>query len=467
MDPISAIGLTASVIGIAGLAETIVSKAIKYLNAVKDCEEEVRSLIIELNVLAGILDLLVPDSDKQDDDGKKRISSPSAISYAKHEVFLEPATKIPAHLLACQNTLNEIKRILDGFEHKAASVVVQSQSKRAKIKGLSRLSKSDLKWPLSKAETMLLIETLSRHKTSCILALCGDQTNMIHRVLNDVGNTNQKIDALQEGQAVLLQAQASEELKEVTGWLSPVNPADKHAVFISEYQPGTGLWIFERDEYKAWHSSINSALYVYGIPGAGKTTLASLIVETMSTNEPRGMAYFYGRHDDKLSQQGSYVLGSLVAQLAIQDQEAVDVALKLYEKHHPQTKLATRPTEEELGGLLQQISTIFGKITLVIDGLDECGTESNRAKLIEVLSDLHDASAGHIRVLVFGRPEHDIVQGLNLYTSISIKAASTDLQLYVAARLRPLKTRSDSLKEEIMDVLINHAEGMWVVQIGR
>jgi hypothetical protein len=215
--------------------------------------------------------------------------------------------------------LNEIKRILDGFEHRAASVPVESQSKRAKIKGLARLSKSDLKWPLSKGETMLLIETLSRHKTSCILALCGDQTSMIRRALNDVGDTNQKIDALQEGQAVLLEAQASEELKEVTGWLSPVNPAEKHAVFISEYQPGTGLWLFERDEYKAWHTAMNSALYVYGIPGAGKTTLASLVVETMSANEPRGMAYFYGRHDDKLSQEGSYVLGSLVAQLAIQE----------------------------------------------------------------------------------------------------------------------------------------------------
>jgi hypothetical protein len=83
MDPVSAIGLTASVIGIAGLAETIVSKALKYLKAVKDCEEEVRSLVIELNILAGILELLSPDDENRDDDGKQPSASPRTISYAK------------------------------------------------------------------------------------------------------------------------------------------------------------------------------------------------------------------------------------------------------------------------------------------------------------------------------------------------------------------------------------------------
>jgi hypothetical protein len=154
------------------------------------------------------------------------------------------------------------------------------------------------------------------------------------------------------------------------------------------------------------------------------------------------------------------VLGSLLAQLAIQNQEAMDVVLQLYERHHPEKKLPTSPDEEELGQTLQLISQIFGQITLIIDGLDECGTESNRSKLIQVLTNFHDTSSGHIRVLVFARPEVDINCGLKTYTSISIKAASTDLQLYVAARLRPLKTRSNTLKEEIMDVLINHAEGM-------
>ena len=87
-----------------------------------------------------------------------------------------------------------------------------------------------------------------------------------------------------------------------------MDPADKHATFRSEYQPGTGLWVFEMDEYKEWRSLNHSALFIYGIPGAGKVTIASLVIETMRTNQPGGIAYFYCRHDDELSHRGPYVL---------------------------------------------------------------------------------------------------------------------------------------------------------------
>jgi hypothetical protein len=86
------------------------------------------------------------------------------------------------------------------------------------------------------------------------------------------------------------------------------------------------------------------------------------------------------------------------------DQEAVEVARKLDERHRPETKAGTRPAEE-LGELRQQISTTFDEIILAIDRLDECDIGSNRARLIEVLSNLHQAT-------------------------------SMDLQLYVVARLR-------------------------------
>ena len=69
MDPFSVICLTTSLIGIAELAETVVRKAVNYLKAVKNCEE-VRTLVTEINVLAGILDLLAPDDNNEaDDDG--------------------------------------------------------------------------------------------------------------------------------------------------------------------------------------------------------------------------------------------------------------------------------------------------------------------------------------------------------------------------------------------------------------
>lgn len=51
-DPLSFI---ASVIAVASLSEKVVIKGYHYLRAVKNCPDEVRSLVAELNVLCGIL----------------------------------------------------------------------------------------------------------------------------------------------------------------------------------------------------------------------------------------------------------------------------------------------------------------------------------------------------------------------------------------------------------------------------
>ena len=55
MDPLS---LAASIAGIVGLAESVVRKGYQYLKAVKDCDEDVRKLIVETNVFCGAIDRL-------------------------------------------------------------------------------------------------------------------------------------------------------------------------------------------------------------------------------------------------------------------------------------------------------------------------------------------------------------------------------------------------------------------------
>jgi hypothetical protein len=470
MDPISVVGAAASIIGIAQLAESIVSKGYKYLKAVKNCEEEVHKLMVEINVLSGLLKYVAPDDeDEEEEDSVSKFyhqwtDHPSSL----FNFVLDLESPTPNYIYECQKTLNEVKLILEGFERKAnpapstpSSTVKSVVKRKGKVpSNFSRLSMNDLKWPLSKSSTLALIESLQRHKTSCILGLCSEQTSNMHSILSNVNGTSEKLDEIQKGQGELLKAQITEEHGKIISWLSPVNPVEKHAIFLAEYQEGTGLWIFDRNEYKAWEESQNGALYVYGIPGAGKTTLATLVVETMTTQKPKGLAYFYGRHDDPASQHGPNILGSLLAQLAIQEQDAIEAVLEFYKKHNPKNKLATKPTEKELWEAIQSLTSIFEDITLIIDGLDECGTRKNRAPLLEVLSAIPDTESSQIRILVFGRAESDIVQALQPYTSISIEAASTDLQLYVAARLRNFKTKSETLKEEIMDTLSNHARGM-------
>ncbi|OKL61656.1 hypothetical protein UA08_03126 [Talaromyces atroroseus] len=68
---------------------------------------------------------------------------------------------------------------------------------------------------------------------------------------------------------------------------------------------GTGLWLIESDEFQAWLQQRGKALFYYGIPGAGKTILTSVVVEEIGTryytDNTVGIAYVYC----EFNQQGS------------------------------------------------------------------------------------------------------------------------------------------------------------------
>jgi len=88
---------------------------------------------------------------------------------------------------------------------------------------------------------------------------------------------------------------------------------------------------------------------------------------------------------------------------------------------------------------------------------------------VELLASL-SADGFNIKTLFTSRLETDIELHLGSYEKISIAATNSDLKLYVASeiesrsRKKLLRTRDPDLKREIMDRLVEGAEGMfrWV-----
>ena len=58
-------------------------------------------------------------------------------------------------------------------------------------------------------------------------------------------------------------------------WLSPPNPSINYNRALQERQKGTGLWFLQSHVYTQWKAQRNSALWLYGKPGSGKTILSS------------------------------------------------------------------------------------------------------------------------------------------------------------------------------------------------
>jgi hypothetical protein len=61
---------------------------------------------------------------------------------------------------------------------------------------------------------------------------------------------------------------------EVLHWLSPpANESDKHALLIEKHHAGTGAWLYETDEFKAWESRSDDGSAAASPPGEQIQTL--------------------------------------------------------------------------------------------------------------------------------------------------------------------------------------------------
>ncbi|KAL9595941.1 MAG: hypothetical protein Q9219_006132 [cf. Caloplaca sp. 3 TL-2023] len=480
-DPLS---FVASITAVLTLAESVVTKGHRYIKAVKDCPDEVRGLIAEASVLCAVLDRITnllkgrkPTLDKPDTTGSKVTSSctdtidddPNVDESSESDdqgQTSQATLEIPEFIYECQRTLEEIQNILRGFARSSTSETDHKMS-RYKLSTLQQLKSKDLSWPLSKSKTLGLMQKLERHKNTCTLALTGCGLSDIHKIIMESARSNACLAKIRAQQEKIIEFQLNEKEEKILEWLSPVNPTIKHRTFRRERHPGTGTWLFDLPEMTHWLENPTGALWIYGIPGAGKTTLSTLVVDEILTRKRSntiGTAYFYVRHDDKRSHNPVNFLGSIIAQLARQKPEALKILVEMYSSSLIQG--TSTPEEQVLEETLGAILSKFAETYIMIDGLDESGSlyDQNRCRLVNVVGKLHDYHEGSVRVLVLSRDEQDIREHLTQgqFQTVSIAARSADLRLFVNAWLGRLEIRSKRLRSDVVDTLVEKADGMFM-----
>ncbi|KAL9619767.1 MAG: hypothetical protein Q9160_005603 [Pyrenula sp. 1 TL-2023] len=371
VDPFS---FASGVAGLVGLVDLVATKGYKYIQAVKNCDEEVKRLIVELDLFSGVIRRLA----KLAEDEEKRNGSNA-------EAALETS-----YVYECQAILRQIHKILAAFERRPPPKptrgrhLLRKRSDKSDENDKTRRDPADcaehesaqskfedLKWPPSRGKTVELREQLERQKTACI------STQTINEILKGQELTNDHLAEIKTEQRKLVEMKMAEELgesaKQILDWFSSVDPSKYHQAARNVHQRGTGKWFLDLEEFKHWCSTPNAALWIYGIPGAGKTILSSLIIEEVFNLKGTGTAYYYCTYRDDLSQKPIYIRGSLIRQLASQRPEAFDACKEFYWEHHPDGRPSSIPAEADLTNLLQSISTYFIEVSIILDGLDECG----------------------------------------------------------------------------------------------
>ncbi|KAH6838311.1 vegetative incompatibility protein HET-E-1 [Alternaria alternata] len=125
-----------------------------------------------------------------------------------------------------------------------------------------------------------------------------------------------------------------ERLGKIFSWLSAPDPSTNYHKAHKQRQAKTGLWLLESAKFSEWKERAASRLWLYGIPGCGKTILSSTVVENLlqycHDDTSMVMAYFYFDFNDTQKQDPELMLRSLLCQL-VQRRKERDIERSLEE----------------------------------------------------------------------------------------------------------------------------------------
>ena len=253
------------------------------------------------------------------------------------------------------------------------------------------------------------------------------------------------------------------EHRAIVDWLTPIDYAPQQNDFMSRRQEGTGKWLLDSDEFQEWVDQKQHTLFCPGIPGAGKTMITSIVVDSLCSQFENdgsiGIAYLYCNFRQQQDQRPVDLLASLLGQL-VQRQPSVPTSMKsLYE--HCQVK-RMRPSFDEISEVFQSILTSYSRTFIVIDALDECGTFDGGCR--KLLCEIFNLQA-KTRTSLFATSRFipGITEQFRGSLSLEIRANDGDVRRYLdghMSQLRPFVSRKPDLQEEIKTEIIKAVDGM-------
>ena len=257
-------------------------------------------------------------------------------------------------------------------------------------------------------------------------------------------------------------ARNQEARRELCQWLSPLDfPAQQREIY-SRRQQGAGQWLLESERFKRWLRNDGGVLLCPGDPGAGKTVLASIVIDHLWNNvrkEGIGVAYIYCDYLKYREQTTLHLVGSLLKQLA-QQQNPVSESLEGYYNRHRTSN--TDPDPKGAFEVLKAECDNWSRIFIIVDALDECSEkDATRQRLVEGLLSLQGSK--RINILVTSRPIPSILCDFEVWERLGIRASSADIQDYLLGQMDRFSKRvvvGKDLQAQIISTIVDAADGM-------
>ena len=425
--------VAAGIAGLITLADVVINRTYKTIKLCRNAGKDSQRLLKETQSLLGILSGLRSLADEASKGGLD--------------------THVPAEeVLNCQRTLTKVRDKLAKADPDESGISTARKWQRI------------VKWPISSEETANILSELDRYKITFDLSISLDTLENILAASDEQAKVARGVEDVRKALQNITRIQLNEERQRTLEFFGTFDAEVNHGTNTQLRQLGTGLWLTQGPELQRWLNTRNSKIWMYGIPGAGKTVLAAAAIEeTIRRASPEyGVVYYYCDYKNPVSQQLERILSCLAGQLARQSEDCFSILFKLHRPDPEQPPRHSALSLDELTGLLRQLLPNFDEVAIIVDGVDEC---ANPGSVALALSEIVSQSAA-VRMLISSSEEQVIRQQLGDFEHLSIAARSEDLKLYVSSEIQQrsrkgaLRTKSAALKDEILEALVNGAHGM-------
>ncbi|KAL8725458.1 MAG: hypothetical protein Q9166_007352 [cf. Caloplaca sp. 2 TL-2023] len=254
-------------------------------------------------------------------------------------------------------------------------------------KAMKRFGKRALKWPFNKAETEGWIDRFQRLKTTVNLALNTDQTSLLVELHEDQVTTGQ------ERQLGKLPFAASACFDSY------------HRQHETECIENTRVELLQRlHEWSVDHKQ--PLFWLSGMAGTGKSTIARTLAHRFKSEKILGGNFFFSRASGEANNAAKLV-GTLAHHLANVSPNLKEFICEAISSHEDVIRQGLRNQWKELVFTPLSRAQLGGRLSLniVIDALDECGSEDDIRLILQLFVEVKDLKNIDLGIFITSRPE--------------------------------------------------------------
>lgn len=307
-EPLS---IAASVAGLISLGIQVSERLIQFYSAVHDARHETQSTRCAIKELRLTLTSIKIALEKQK-------------NFAPNEV-----ASVESSVLSCQDCINRLEKKLHKFHDTNNTgsstanapttdlVLSTSNSKFVTLHEKINDSKGRLLYPFRASTLAKLRENVQEMKENLALSL---------QVLNLTATTtiftiNERLENLESGLQRLVLSETNAKVEKLMRWLYTCDALEVYRQALDDMEPGSGGWFLEGEQMVSWQKEPGSLYWLHGIPGCGKTVLASSIIERVraTKSDETVLCVYYFRFDDPRRRKFHEFVASMVLQCSLAD----------------------------------------------------------------------------------------------------------------------------------------------------